>query len=413
MVPRSAASVALAALLVLAGCNALPADPTAEPSASPTVPETPAGTPTPTATATQTPEPTATPAPAVRVRDGSLAFDPNRTFGRVEQLLGRTATPPTVTVLRPTGGSGEVGLLGPLSNRLGLGARVPNWSDARAGGYIREGDVNLVRPASAPPAVVEAVLAHEFVHILQAQTPAYEAIDDRTALNAGLETDRRLAARAVKEGVATHVASVYARRHLDTPTEYENVAGKYRTTTPGGRAFLSAYYHGTRYVRAHLDDPADAERLYRRPPATTEQMLHPSVEESPRPLSVNASVPGWERVRTDTKGELVVRLTLQTELDRNASVRAAAGWGNDTALRYERGDRTAFVWLLRWDSAADADEFAAAAERFGNREEGVAVRRVSNATVGLVVGPDSFREATTLAGEKGDVRVRLNATARS
>ena len=126
-------------------------------------------------------------------------------------------------------------------------------------------------------------------------------------------------------------------------------------------------------------------RLYSRPPRTTEQVLHPrKYWRRERPVRVTArklpSLADRKLVTRDVLGELVLSVYLRQGLSEAAARRAAEGWGGDTLVVYgarsaERGARNGkqgtahgaqgagsgpveLVHLTTWDSEADALEFA-------------------------------------------------------
>jgi hypothetical protein len=105
-----------------------------------------------------------------------------------------------------------------------------------------------------------------------------------------------------------------------------------------------------------------------RPPASTEQVLHPDAYiRVDKPLHVQiAAQPilgaGWRRLVSGTWGEWAT-----SELLGNAD--AAAGWGGDAYELWQRGGgacpapcsgRDALIMRWRWDSARDQGEFEAA-----------------------------------------------------
>ncbi|MCK5799147.1 MAG: hypothetical protein KAI47_18265, partial [Deltaproteobacteria bacterium] len=80
--------------------------------------------------------------------------------------------------------------------------------------------------------------------------------------------------------------------------------------------------------------------LYRRPPETTEQILHPlELRRHKRPRRVRGATlktlkATWRRVKVDTLGELQIAAILATQVDTTIASRAAAGWGGDRLVAY-------------------------------------------------------------------------------
>jgi hypothetical protein len=102
-------------------------------------------------------------------------------------------------------------------------------------------------------------------------------------------------------------------------------------------------------------------------PATTEQVLHPASwgtppAAAPRPLRFRgAPGSGWEERVADGLGEFDLRLYLREFLaDQGAADSAAAGWDGDAYRLLDGPAGEVMVWVSRWDTAADAREFAAA-----------------------------------------------------
>jgi hypothetical protein len=78
-----------------------------------------------------------------------------------------------------------------------------------------------------------------------------------------------------------------------------------------------------------------------------------------------STLSGWDLLAEDVMGELRVRLLFDDYGDATA---AASGWGGDTFRLYgsERGT-TGVVWVSRWDTEADAAQFADEFERLRAR----------------------------------------------
>jgi hypothetical protein len=411
---RALLAVALAATLVLAGCSA-PTNPGPGPAnaTAPTATTPPAveEVSVPTATPTETTSvPTVTPPEtdytdpanvAVDLNNADedgLPFDQNRTWARVVEILDVNVAPP---------------------NRL---LYLPN-SDRYAGTTSGIGGVTLYSEN-------ESVLAHEFAHsALLRLTP-----DHPTG-----SPDEVFARDAVVEGSAQYVESVYDRRYDTGSAEIADLP-----EDPAVAYALAPYHYGLDYLRSQVDDGSEVLAVHRYPPSTSEAILHglSPATEPPTPLFVTAAdrhlAPDavWRSAGTRRLGELAVRLTLRTRLPEERAAAAAAGWGNDAVLTMERGDRTGFAWVVRWDDRANATEFAEAGRAFaeadpptlrpgsarefsatpyrpltdrlwGPTDADVTVRRVDQRTVALVVGPEAFLDATTVDSEGLTVTVSV------
>lgn len=413
----------LAALVVLAGCGAGPAPESPSGTGGPSVTAGPTGTAGPTAT-TATPPPgtptaspawgetvTGTPGPVdIPVRGGSVPVDHERLWRRLVGLVGRRGEPPSrVFFLEGTEGDG-FGTVGNSFARRLLDAPPPPERTAP-----RESGV-AVPPRVDTPLEFRYFLAHEFYHGIQ-----FSAVDDsrafRLAFEGGDHQARRLGA-AMIEGLASHVATAYMERYTDaTAAEIEAARISYAELSGADRWTFAPYYYGRLYAAAR-GGPRDHWSLYRRPPATTEELLHqlPPGSAQPRLLSLTVEA-DRPVVRNGTMGELFVRLVLRSQLNRSRAVAGAAGWGNDTLATVRTADGPGHVWALRWDDAGEATEFTAALEAYldgratpmddGWTADGTAfdVRAAGEDTVVVLVGPPAFVTGTTVDGVDGDVSV--------
>ncbi|MFB6219633.1 MAG: hypothetical protein ABEH77_10760 [Halobacteriaceae archaeon] len=420
-------AAAVAALLVLAGCGAPAADAPAtstttrtEETRTATATRDPAGT-TTTATATAGAE-----APAIAVRNGTLPADPNATFRRLRAVLGTDAPPPAYVEVVASPGA-----LAPGSDRR----RVPRFwrllgvepeqalTDAERrrlenGVTTGLGGIRLY-PGDGDPARVEWLLAHEFVHYVQLR----RGHDATLRRHLARTTDARFLARAIVEGVAVYATDAYVARHRPdagpTSAFYERLHADLPPGSPSRYANL-AYVAGHRYVAGRIDDPAAADAVYADPPATSEQLLH-GTDDPPVPLRVAVATEGWRAVGSDTMGEAFLRVALENGLDPERARRAAAGWGNDSlrVFRPAGGGDPGYVWVLRFDDAADATEaeraLAASLAARGNRTDGgwrvagapAALTRPDDRTLALAAGPAGFVNRTAVASADGGVRVSV------
>jgi hypothetical protein len=234
-------------------------------------------------------------------------------------------------------------------------------------GYYSGGEIVVVSDDPSGVRLRPSTLSHELTHALQDQqfrTPA-----------GGPTNDGRLAARSVSEGEANYVMDRYLERCED---DWECLP-----RSPGGGGapptdgvFLSLYVPysdgpalvGSVFERDGWDR---VDRLYRDVPASTEQVIHPGKYPAETPLEVTVpdrSKAGWNRVGTDRLGEatlfgafvdngLVPREHLTTDARRyNYSHPITAGWGGDRLAVYRNGDEFGYVFETTWDTRADATE---------------------------------------------------------
>jgi hypothetical protein len=127
---------------------------------------------------------------------------------------------------------------------------------------------------------------------------------------------------------------------------------------------------------------AAVDALWKDPPASTEQILHPEKYDAcEAPVAVDLAalptLPGFGSPSgSDVLGEWAVRTWLAGALPAEIAARAAAGWGGDRAGIYAP-ERAApapdggaappalapLAWLTVWDGPAEADDFARAARQ--------------------------------------------------
>ncbi|HEX8138894.1 MAG TPA: hypothetical protein VF544_15100 [Pyrinomonadaceae bacterium] len=263
----------------------------------------------------------------------------------------------------------------------------------------------------------DSLVAHEFVHALQDQhfdlmkllVIRPYSFDRTEAVFALIEGDAMNVQRRAEEGDA------YARRSLEEITRQESERfARYRTQA--GRffppllieTFIFRYRDGARFVEAvrRRGGERAIDELFQRPPASTEQVLHPEKYfqgEAPRDASLAEAAftgDGW-RITTSTPiGEIGVRGLLMAGVPEGEAQRASAGWGGDRAYLFERdGHAPLFVWKTSWDTAADAEEFFRAYNELQRRE--------GHAKVDQTTGPEAKatwqeKERTTLVQLTGD-----------
>ena len=364
-----------------------------------------------------------------------LRPDPvGRIAERVEQERGlRFATAPAVRTVTPAHARAEaaatldedypparraaeaqtLAMLGLLPPGFDLGEATLGTFDAAVAGYYdpRSKALRVIEGGQTGNRVLyETTVAHELTHALEDEHFDF----DLGRMAAG--GDAALAYTALIEGSATVAMTRYLTERFDAEETLGATLGSALagTGTAGLPPFLTAqllfpYTAGERFV-ARLRafggggwDVVDAAMRFR-PPASTEQVLHPGkylrVEQ---PDHVAApSLPGWRRIDRSTLGEWVTARVL-ARAGGTAAPRAAAGWGGDASVLLGRGEERALGVRWRWDTRRDAREFTAAlrawaAEGMPGSErlaggawrgrDGVAVVGASGDSVTLAVAPD-------------------------
>lgn len=379
--------------MVFAGCGSFATGPS--PTTTPDTPETPTE-----ASATPTATPTTTPDSRVTVY-GDLPVNATLVWERVEALFGETYEPPTVTVLEGRPG----GRVGSFPARLGLGEGVNSTDSGVDGRYVYRNDRVRMVPRNGSPADIERILAHEYVHAVQ-----YRAGFVDRARESGI-------GRVLVEGSAVYVEDVYTRQFLGF-SAIERRCEAYRNGTPYERYAAQPYCFGGQYFAETLDSPAELLSPDTTLPTTTEQVLHPGTADEPAKLTVVDETPSdwYTPASMDRLGELFVRTVLGVELPEERASEAVEGWGNDRLLTVT-GDTEGYVWVLRWDTTDDADEFAEAFTAYldarGERTDGgwrvgddrYRLTTVDDRTVALVTGTETFVDAASVSKENGSVTV--------
>ncbi|MCA1593421.1 MAG: hypothetical protein LC754_12390 [Acidobacteria bacterium] len=220
-----------------------------------------------------------------------------------------------------------------------------------------------------------SLLTHEFTHALQDQH--FDLL--RMLLVRPFNFDRTEADFALIEGDAmnvqrrTEAGDAWARRSLEDIWRQEDERFEPYRKQIGAlfpplltETFIFRYRDGARFVEAmRRNRPAvSADELFRRPPQSSEQVLHPEKylsNEAPREVDANEAgfaSEGWRASASTPLGEIGVRGLLMAGVPVAESRRAASGWGGDRAYVFEQtGHAPLFLWKTAWDRDEDAQEF--------------------------------------------------------
>jgi hypothetical protein len=232
----------------------------------------------------------------------------------------------------------------------------------------------------------QIVLVHELRHALQDQ---YEQLHWQLPEEVGDFDDRRLAWMCLLEGDATLLMERFVLARLgalglDLPESlaeqaYADMSVPGLADIPNAPAVIRdqlvmPYLAGRDLARAiEARGGADAmKEAWRRPPDSTEQVLHPEKffrGEPPRVVTPRRAPPGGRLLSQGVLGELLAR-TLVEETGE-----AAAGWGGDAWRLWDVEGGTALVWTSAWDSVRDATEFEDALRHRFARRRGAEARR--------------------------------------
>ncbi|MBW3661430.1 MAG: hypothetical protein KY397_07355, partial [Gemmatimonadetes bacterium] len=225
---------------------------------------------------------------------------------------------------------------------------------------------------------VKATLVHELTHALQDQHFDLQ----RWLAELPPTEDGALARAAVAEGDA--MAAMLAYVLVPTGISLDDLPGVgellRRNAGATGAAFptfdrapkalqrllLFPYVEGADFVLASRERGGweAVDRLYREPPGSTEQILHPEryweTFDAPRSLRPPEPAPGEAELTSGSWGEFGVALVLEAALgDSTLAREAARDWDGDRYALWRAGDGARiFRWSLVWDTPAAAERFA-------------------------------------------------------
>lgn len=286
------------------------------------------------------------------------------------------------------------------------------------GYYDAEADTLFVRGTQLTP-FVRITLVHELVHALQDQHFGLDRFSE-------IEDDEANAsAQALVEGDAEYVAQEFilslplaeqahalgeaagfvgAGAEIGDETDDEAAAAgpEDAETLDVLDAVLGfPYVEGPSFVAALIEEADDEDEpfdlvddAYRRPPRSTEQILHPDRYLAGEvPLDVAAPEVSGEIVDEGNLGEFLLTYLLDPQLRDDDAFEAADGWGGDAYVTSVDGDRVTTAVRFIMDSAKDRDELLEALQEWARdhgtasvREDGRAVVLEAAATVGATAG---------------------------
>ena len=294
-----------------------------------------------------------------------------------------------------------LGLLEPSVDLRKVSASI--FGEGVAGYYDpRNGRLRIVRGAQTADRVLnEITLAHELTHALEDQRFGLDLED------ASGSDDAALANLALVEGSATAVMFTYAERHFSAEQTLGGLLSSLGQDTGDLPPFIEAqlifpYITGQAFIQRLYEAGGGSwsvvDSAYRfRPPASTEQVLHPDkylrVEQPERVRGTAGTVlgAGWRRLAAGTWCEWATGQLL-------GNSGAAEGWGGDRYELWQRGsgecsapcrDRDALVMRWRWDTRAAAREFETALREWLAERPGPSAVGSRGLEVVLALAPDA------------------------
>ena len=253
-------------------------------------------------------------------------------------------------------------------------------SDEIAGVYIPADEALYVVKDAPPPfsirmfsfiqrrdLMVEAVLSHELVHLLQHQV--YPALLD-PALTPRDQDDLDFAIQSALEGDATRYGfQAMGIPAASLPPEKLKEQIEKEMESAGHGAFIDApalirFTLSYPYVEGYRLSYGEGPALLERPPASTEQVLHPSRRhEKFWVFDLGEAIDALPRrcvfEHSNTLGELQMSVLFR-DLGKVPVPAAWEGWDGDRFLVAECDGQLEFAWLTSWDTEPDAREFESA-----------------------------------------------------
>lgn len=249
---------------------------------------------------------------------------------------------------------------------------------SQIGGYYDPEKDHYIMADWMPNLLQAPVAVHELTHALQDQYYDLEKFVDMNLAN----SDELLARSALVEGDATAVMHDYTRglAHLP-PLEEEPVIDSLLMQNVLSLGFsagdgipdslklylLFPYTSGLRFAHVMLRKGGyrQLDKAFRDPPKSTEEILHPEKYgqgDFKKISSTDAVGPGCSADSplrySDTLGEFAISTLLASSARRKIdAVEAAKGWGGDLVVVRGKAEDLCLVWVTKWDSVKDADEF--------------------------------------------------------
>lgn len=210
------------------------------------------------------------------------------------------------------------------------------------------------------------VIVHEYTHALQDQHWNLNKIMPDNYKQTYRNSDAIIAHRALVEGDAFNVQTIYINRSY-TPAQFRGlVAYENKIPTPQlpwaiQTDFYFPYTAGTKFVQMlqARGGMQKVNRAFTRLPSSTYEILFPSAYLSgwrPEPVSLRriSGLAGWKRVDDDVFGALEFDMLLAQRGSPADARSVVQGYRGDRYLFLERGASNLLLIDSRWDSAVAA-----------------------------------------------------------
>ena len=303
---------------------------------------------------------------------------------------------------------GSLGLVDPSSDLRALfadvvGEQVVGYYDPEDDRLVVRDDVIVglaERPGDSVVDETRLVLIHELTHALQDQRLGLgETYDEERS------SDEDNAYRAVVEGDATLAMLAHVLRGQGIPLSLATASiqqmsglvdmgtlmqGEKLAESPAIlRVTLVAPYVRGLQMMAAIQARGGwqaANRAFRDPPTTTEQVLHVEKFFAREPAEA-IDIPNiaaldraeFSILKEDTLGELEIGVYFGQGQASETDEPAASGWAGDRLQVLARGQEVAAIWWTTWDSEAEAIQAEHAARRVSPADDRARVERLGRA----------------------------------
>jgi hypothetical protein len=221
------------------------------------------------------------------------------------------------------------------------------------------------------PGLQDALLAHELTHVLQDQHFDIKKFLDPKSKN----DDRELAIESLIEGDATFMTQLYYLSSVNLSIFWDILSSLFIDQKEFNKApmvlrenMMFPYMKGLDFITfLHKKNGWNAiNECFRRPPASTEEIIHPSKyllgNDPPQKLVLppfKKTLSDYSLLLENVLGEFNIQLLFKQFLKRQTRRNISEGWGGDIYQLWEdpRNKSLLLIWFSVWDTATDAYEF--------------------------------------------------------
>ncbi len=266
-----------------------------------------------------------------------------------------------------------------------------------------------------------STIVHELTHALQYQETDINAIAQKRAG----DFDATTALLDVMEGDAVHTEIEvlgYSTHSTYRQTQCFTIPAPKRPGTPYvvERELDTWYEDGLCFIQAVADKegPQGIADVFKNPPTTTEQILHPEkyfAGETGMKITLpdltSALGGSWQKLSQGDFGEFGLQNVMLAGLpdDRTAVQTAAAGWNGDAWDLYVSGDQRLVHMQTQWDTTNDAQEFFSTLARSLATRNGDQGKPADGVSYRITVGTATW--LLQLNDQRVDVLVATDAAA--